>query len=158
MLAAGALWLAVRPKPPTVIRSLVVLPLVNLSAHPDQEYISDGLTEEIINALALTPRLKVVARTSAFQFKGNSVDVRTIGATLGADAVLEGSVRLDGTRLRVTAQLNSSRDGYHYWSHTWEHAMQDLFVVEQEVAHEVVEALGQRGLTVPQVKTAYSQS
>jgi len=153
ILAAIAFYFAVRPKAPAVIRSLVVLPLVNLSPQPEQEYVADGLTEEITNALALTPGLKVVARTSAFQYKGKNVDIRTIGATLGVDAVLEGSVRLDGTRLRVTAQLNSSRDGFHYWSHTWEHGMKDVFNVEQEIAHEVVAALGQsNGTPVPQLK------
>src|ERR1051326_2729956 len=153
LLATGWAWLAFRPTPPSAVRSLAVLPFVNLSQHPDQEYISDGLTEEIINAVALMSGLKVVARTSAFQFKGKNVDVRTIGATLGADAILEGSVRLDGTRMRVTAQLNSTRDGYHYWSHAWEHAMEDVFSVEQQVAREVVEALGQqRGIPIPPVK------
>jgi serine/threonine-protein kinase len=153
ILAMAGLWIAARPKPRAAIRSVVILPFVNLSANADQEYISDGLTEEIINALAVTPGLKVVARTSAFQFKGKNADVRTIGTTLGADAVLEGSVRLDRNRLRVTAQLNSSRDGYHYWSRTWEYPLQDVFGVEQEVARQVVETLRQGSpMPLPQVK------
>src|SRR5438552_9083532 len=96
-------------------RSIVVLPFLNLSNDPDNEYFSDGLTEEITNVLASVPGLRVVARTTAFQYRGQDLDVRTIGSKVAADAVLEGSVRRQGERLRVTAQLISAGDGYHYW-------------------------------------------
>lgn len=134
-------------------RRVVVLPFVNMSANPGTEYLSDGLTEEIINALAPIPGLKVVARTSAFQFKGKNVDIRSIGRTLDVDAVLEGSIRTGGNRLRITAQLNNTRDGYHYWSRTWERSTDDVFAVQQEIAHEVANALGgQNRVPVPRIK------
>jgi len=139
-------------KPPRV-RSLVVLPFVNLSGDPGREYFSDGLTEEVINALAPIPDLRVVARTSSFQFKGKQTDIRVIGRTLGVDAVLEGSVRIDGDRLRVTAQFNDARTGFHYWSRSWDHAAKDVFAVQQQIAREVVEALNQKsGASIPVVK------
>ena len=118
-------------------RSMVVLPFVNLSGEPDQEYFSDGLTEEITNALASIRGLRVVARTTAFQFKGKNLDVRTIGSRVGAEAVLEGSVRRQGDRLRITAQFINARDGYHHWSRAWEKELRDVFEVQQEIAHRV---------------------
>jgi TolB-like protein len=120
------------------LRSIVVLPFLNLSADPDNEYFSDGLTEEITTALAPVPSLKVVARTTAFQFKGQNLDVRTIGSKVGADAVLEGSVRRQGDRLRVTAQLINARDGYHYWSRVWDKDLKDVFEIQREIADGVV--------------------
>ena len=123
------------------IRSLVVLPFLSLDVDPNHEYFSDGLTEEITNALTLIPDLRIVARTTAFQFKGRSLDIREIGEKLSVDAVLEGSVRRQGKRLRITAQLSSTKDGYHYWSRTWERDLKDIFVVQQEIAGKIIETL-----------------
>jgi TolB-like protein/DNA-binding winged helix-turn-helix (wHTH) protein len=135
------------------VRSLVVLPFVNLSGDPGRDYFSDGLTEEIINALAPIPDLRVVARTSSFQFKGKGTDIRKIGATLGVDAVLEGSVRTDGDRVRVTAQFNDARNGFHFWSRSWNHATQDVFAVQQQIALEVFQAINQKsGASIPVTK------
>jgi len=129
------------PKP----RSIVVLPFANISSDPDNEYFSDGLTEEIINALAPVPGLKVVARTTAFQFKGRNRDVRLIGSQVGAEAVLEGSVRRQGERVRITAQMIQARDGYHFWSRAWDRQLRDIFAVQQEIADAIVLALGATG-------------
>jgi TolB-like protein len=126
---------------------------VNLSKDPGQDYFGDGLTEEIINALTPTPGLKVVARTSAFGFKGKNLDIRTVGEQLGADAVMEGSIRIDGDHLRVTAQLNSARDGYHYWSRTWDHQMKDVLAVQNDIAREVAQAMGRSTPAPPQALT-----
>jgi len=134
------------------VRSLVVLPFVNLSGDPGRDYFSDGLTEEVINALAPIPNLRVVARTSSFQFKGKGADIRAIGATLGVDAVLEGSVRMDGDRVRVTAQFNDARNGFHFWSRSWDHAEKDVFAVQQQIAREVFEALSQKSDSIPAIK------
>ena len=95
-----------------------MLPFVNMSADPEQEYFCDGLAEELIDALARLDGLRVVARTSAFQFKGQSLDVAEIGKQLRVRFVLEGSVRKSGNRLRINAQLINTDDGYHVWSET----------------------------------------
>jgi TolB-like protein len=124
------------------LHSIVVLPFLDLSGGPDDDYFSDGLTEEITNALASVPGLKVVARTTAFQFKGQNLDVRVIGSKVGAGAVLEGSVRRQGDRLRITAQLISARDGYHYWSRVWDRELKDVFEVQREIADGVALELG----------------
>ncbi len=115
-----------------------------MSPNADQEYFADGMTEEIINALARLPDLRVVARTSAFAFKGKDVDVRTIGEQLGVRNVVEGSVRRSGERLRVTAQLISVADGYHLWSETYDRDVSDVFAIQEEVATKVAEALSVR--------------
>jgi TolB-like protein/tetratricopeptide (TPR) repeat protein len=115
-----------------------------MSPSGDQEYFADGMTEEIINALARLPDLRVVARTSAFAFKGKGVDIRTIGEQLGVKNVVEGSVRRSGERLRVTAQLISVADGYHLWSETYEREVADVFAIQEEVATRVAEALSVR--------------
>jgi adenylate cyclase len=121
--------------------SLAVLPFVNMSPEPENEYFSDGLTEELINALTAVPRLSVVARTSAFRFKGQAHDIRDIGGQLNVDTVLEGSVRKAGVQLRITAQLISVKDGYHLWSHTFKRELRDIFAVQEEIAEAVREAL-----------------
>jgi TolB-like protein/Flp pilus assembly protein TadD len=115
-----------------------------MSAKGDQEYFADGMTEEIINALARLPDLRVVARTSAFAFKGKDADIRTIGEQLGVRNVVEGSVRRSGDRLRVTAQLISVADGYHVWSETYERDVADVFAIQEEIATRVAEALSVR--------------
>jgi TolB-like protein/Tfp pilus assembly protein PilF len=122
-------------------RSVAVLPFSNLSPEKDQEYFCDGLSEEIINALSHVRELRVVARTSAFAFKGKEIDVREIGERLKVDAVLEGSVRKAGDRLRITAQLVNVADGYHLWSQRFDRALKDVFDIQDEVALEVVDKL-----------------
>lgn len=121
--------------------SIAVLPFAHLSSDPDDEYFCDGLAEEIINALAKIPNLKVAARTSAFLFKGRNADIGTIGRQLGVEAVLEGSVRKSGTRLRVTAQLIKTDDGYHIWSERYDREMRDVFEIQDDISVAVVGAL-----------------
>jgi TolB-like protein/class 3 adenylate cyclase len=144
--AAAALFLARdwRPASPTGPASVAVLPFDDMSPNGDQEYFADGMTEEIINALARLPDLRVVARTSAFAFKGKDADIRTIGERLGVKNVVEGSVRRSGERLRVTAQLISVADGYHLWSETYDRDVADVFAIQEEVATKVAEALSVR--------------
>ncbi len=121
--------------------SIAVLPFANMSADPDQEYFSDGLAEEIINALAQVRGLKVIARTSAFAFKGQNTDVRRIAETLGGATVLEGSVRKAGHRIRVTAQLITARDGSHLGSQRYDRDLEDIFAVQDEIAVAIADAL-----------------
>jgi len=106
-------------------RSLAVLPFANLSADKENEYFSDGLAEEIINALTRLPGLRVIARTSSFSFRGKEVDVRKIGAELDVEHILEGSVRKAGNRIRITAQLVSAADGGHLWSERYDRELTD---------------------------------
>ncbi len=124
-----------------VQQSIAVLPFVNMSADPEQEYFSDGIAEEILNGLAKVPGLPVVARTSAFSFKGQNIDIREVGETLNANHVLEGSVRKAGDRLRITAQLISVADGYHLWSETYDRQMDDIFAIQEEIARAVISEL-----------------
>ena len=121
--------------------SVVVLPFANISRNPDDEYFSDGLAEEIINALAQIPGLKVIARTSAFAFKGQNTDIRKIAEALGVTTVLEGSVRRSGSRLRVTAQLIAAADGTHLWSQRYDRELADVFEVQDEIAQAIASAL-----------------
>ena len=121
--------------------SIAVLPFANLSADKENEYFSDGLTEELINALAQLEGLRVVSRTSVFRFKGATEDVRDIGRKLQVGAVLEGTVRRAGGRLRVTAQLVNVADGYHLWSQRFDREMQDIFDVQDELARAIVRVL-----------------
>ena len=125
--------------PPT--SSVAVLPLTNLSADPEQEYFCDGLTEEIINALAHVDSLRVVARTSSFTFKDKHVDIREIGRKLGVGAIVEGSVRKAGNRLRITAQLVNVGDGYHLWSEKYDRDAEDVFAIQDDVALAIVDNL-----------------
>jgi eukaryotic-like serine/threonine-protein kinase len=122
-------------------RSIAVLPFVDMSEKHDQEYFSDGLSEELINQLARSPELKVIARTSSFQFKGKNEDVRTIALQLGVANLLEGSVRKAGPELRITAQLIRASDGSHLWSQTYDRSLVDIFKVQDEIAGTVAEAL-----------------
>jgi TolB-like protein/predicted Ser/Thr protein kinase len=121
--------------------SIAVLPFANMSRDADDEYFSDGLAEEIINALTQVAGLKVIARTSAFAFKGKNEDVRRIAEALGVTNVLEGSVRRAGTRLRVTAQLIHAADGTHLWSQRYDRELTDVFAVQDEIAAAIVGAL-----------------
>jgi TolB-like protein/tetratricopeptide (TPR) repeat protein len=128
--------------------SIAVLPFVNMSSDIENEYFSDGLTEELISAISNVKSLRVVSRTSVFRFKGKSEDIRKIGAELNADMVLEGSVRKSGDRLRITAQLIDVASGYHTWSRTYRVEIKDLFAVQEEIAHAITATLseGARGL------------
>jgi eukaryotic-like serine/threonine-protein kinase len=121
--------------------SIAVLPFANLSADRDNEYFGDGLAEEIINALAQVEGLKVIARTSAFSFKGKNEDVRHIAQALGVTNVLEGSVRRAGDRIRVTAQLIAAADGTHLWSERYDRPMTDVFAMQDEIANAITTAL-----------------
>ncbi len=118
-----------------------MLPFANLSADKENEYFSDGLAEELINALAHLPGLRVTARTSAFYFKGKEVDAREIGARLNVDHILEGSVRRSGNRIRVTAQLIQAADGYHLWSERFDRELTDVFAVQDEIVGAGVDEL-----------------
>jgi TolB-like protein/Flp pilus assembly protein TadD len=120
---------------------LVVLPFENLSADPDNEYFSDGITEELINALTKVDGLLVTSRTSSFAFKKSHEDVRDIGRKLNVDKILEGSVRKAGNRVRITAQLISSADGYHLWSETFDRDLNDIFEVQDEIARIITNKL-----------------
>lgn len=121
--------------------SIVVLPFINMSADPENEFFADGITEEIINALAQIKELHVVARSSAFSFKGKHVDPRTVGEHLNVRTVLEGSVRTADNRLRITVQLVNAADGYHLWSERYEREMKDVFEIQDEIARSIAERL-----------------
>lgn len=121
--------------------TIAVLPFVNLSADPADEYFSDGLTEELAHALARVPSLRVTARRSAFRFKGQNHDVRQIGRTLGAGKIVEGSVRKLGDRLRIIVQLVNAADGYEVWSGSYDRTVGDVFALQAEVAEAVRTAL-----------------
>ena len=132
---------AAAPVPSVDPHSIAVLPFVNMSADPTQEFFSDGIAEELLNRLAQFPDLKVAARTSAFQFKGKNLDITDIGRRLKVSHVLEGSVRKQGTRLRITAQLIDSTSGFHLWSETYERDASDVFKVQDEIATAIATAL-----------------
>jgi len=121
--------------------SVAVLPFINMSADPENEYFSDGLAEEIINALTHVPGLKVIARTSAFAFKGKQEDIRRIAETLGVAHVLEGSVRKAGSRIRVTAQLVAAADGSHRWSERYDRELADVFAIQDDISQAIASAL-----------------
>ncbi|MFN0112192.1 MAG: tetratricopeptide repeat protein [Blastocatellia bacterium] len=121
--------------------SIAVLPFVNISNDPDNEYFCDGLAEELLNALSKIEALHVAARTSSFSFKGKETDIREIGQKLNVGAVLEGSVRKSGNRLRITAQLINIADGYHLWSERYDRQMEDIFDIQDEISLAIVDAL-----------------
>lgn len=125
----------------TLDRSIAVLPFVNMSSDAEQEWFSDGLTEEILNALARTPDLLVAARTSSFKFKGSKEDIPAIAAALGVAHVLEGSVRRAKDQLRVTAQLIRASDGFHLWSQTYDRNPEEVIAIQEEIAAEIATAL-----------------
>ena len=144
------------PGVPAGAASVAVLPFVNMSSDPEQEYFSDGLSEEILNALARIPGLYVPARTSSFQFKGKSGDVAKFAAMLGVAAVLEGSVRKAGSSVRITAQLINAADGYHLWSQTYDRELKDIFAVQREISDAIAAALRLR--LTPEAKLAAFQA
>lgn len=125
----------------TSVRSIAVLPFVNMSSDKENEYFVDGLTEEILNGLAQISALKVPGRTSSFAFKDKNTDLRQIGNALGVANVLEGSVRKAGDRLRITAQLVRTADGYHLWSQAYDRKLDDVFAIQEEIAQSIAHAL-----------------
>lgn len=137
-------------------KSIAVLPFVNMSSDPENEYFSDGISEEILNALTKVNGLQVSARTSSFSFKGKNEDVRQIGTKLGVATVLEGSVRRSGKRIRITAQLINTADGYHLWSEVYDSDLEDIFQVQDEISLKIVNklkenfAIGQPSKTTPE--------
>ena len=144
----AAAWLAPEPAdaaavslPAPMNPSVAILPFADMSAARDQEYFCDGIAEEIINALTCVRGLQVASRTSSFQFKGRAADVREIGRSLGVTAVLEGSVRRSAERVRITAQLVSSTDGFHLWSESFDRRLEDIFATQSEIARNIVSAL-----------------
>jgi len=139
--AAPAVSERIEPTNQTVEITSAVLPFVNMSSDPEQEYFSDGLSEEILNLLAKIPSLKVIGRTSSFAFKGKNEDLRLIGQALGVNTVLEGSVRKSGHEIRITAQLIDVSDGAHIWSETYNRTLNDIFAVQDDVAAAIIDAL-----------------
>src|SRR5688572_24549031 len=121
--------------------SIAILPFVNVSADPDNEYFCDGLAEELINSLMKLDKLRVAARTSTFAFKGRESDVRYIGQNLNVQTVLEGGVRKSGDRLRITAQLINVADGYQIWSERYDRELADIFEIQDDLALAIVDAL-----------------
>ncbi|HSM68773.1 MAG TPA: tetratricopeptide repeat protein [Xanthomonadales bacterium] len=141
---ADKYWLQQRPEADEALpaeASIAVLPFADMSAEQDQEYFADGISEELLNVLARVPGFHVAGRTSSFAFKGELQDVRKIGDMLGVEHVLEGSVRKAGDRVRITAQLIKTGDGFHLWSDTYDRTLDDIFAVQDEIAQAVVAAL-----------------
>jgi adenylate cyclase len=130
-----------RPSSGAERRSVAVLPFVNMSGDPGDDYLGDGLSEEIMNALVKVPDLRVASRTSAFAYRGASKDVRAIGRELNVSSILEGSVQRSKNRIRVTTQLVSAADGYHLWSERFDGEMEDVFAIEDQIAEKVARAL-----------------
>jgi len=130
---------AVPEKAAEQIPSIAVLPFVNMSSDPEQEYFADGISEEILNSLARVSGLKVAGRTSSFAFKGKNEDLRMIGDALGVANILEGSVRKQGDQVRITAQLIQVEDGFHLWSDTYDRRLDDIFAIQDEIANAILQ-------------------
>lgn len=124
-----------------VTKSIAVLPFVNMTSDPEQEFFSDGISEEILNSLAAVRELKVAGRTSSFAFKGKNEDLRLIGDALGVTHILEGSVRKAGEQVRITAQLIQANNGFHLWSETYDRQLVDVFAIQDEIAGEILKQL-----------------
>ena len=171
VFAAGAWWMGghglLSPAPPA--HSIAVLPFANLSGDPAQDYFSDGLTEELIGALARLPALQVVGRTSSFKFKGSKENSTAIGAKLGVAFLLDGSVRREGNQVRISGQLVDTRTGYERWSQTYDREMTDILATQTSIGQAVAEqlkiallggdiaALSRGGTSVPAAYDAYLQ-
>ena len=121
--------------------SVCVLPFINMSGEPEQEYFSDGITEDIITDLSKVSALSVVARNTAFTFKGQTVDVKEVAKTLGVTYVLEGSVRKAGNRVRITAQMIDGAEGDHVWADRYDRDLEDIFAIQDEISKAIVDAL-----------------
>ena len=122
-------------------KSIAVLPFVNISSDPEQEYFSDDLSEELLNLLAKIPELRVSARTSSFSFKNQNLEIPEIAARLIVAHVLAGSVRKSGNHVRITAQLTNADDGFHLWSESYDRSLDDIFAIQDEIASAVVAQL-----------------
>ena len=122
-------------------KTIAVLPFVNMSASEENEYFSDGMTEEIINALARIRSLRVTSRTSSFFFKNKNIPVRQIGQELKVNTILEGSVRLAGDTLRITAQLIQAEEDFHFWSETWDRKLENIFEIQDEISLLIADKL-----------------
>lgn len=131
------------------VASIAVLPFLNMSVDPENEFLSDGIAEDLITALSRVSGLRVPARTSAFAFKGKTEDIRQIGKILNVEMVLEGSVRKAGNRLRITAQLINVADGFHVWSEQYDQEMADVFAIQDEITRAIVDALKVRFVEMP---------
>jgi TolB-like protein/Flp pilus assembly protein TadD len=142
LIGAVLYWLLAPPR--RTWSSIAVLPFLNLSNNPDSEYMTDGLVEEVTTALAQVEGLQVVARSSAFQFRGKGLDIRAAGRQLGVETVLEGSVRTVGNKVRISAQLIKVADGFHIWSRTWEGDPNDIFAIQDDLTRSVAAALKRR--------------
>ena len=144
-VSIGAFLTALEDDPATAVgarmRSIAVLPFVNASPDPENEYLSDGITDELIDALSKVKGLRVASRTSVFGLKGKVDDVRAVGALLGVSAVIEGTVRRSGDRLRIAAQLSSTDDATLLWSQRFDRTLEDVFALQDEIAHTIVDAL-----------------
>ncbi len=134
----------IKEKNGTEDKTIAVLPFVNMSADPENEYFSDGITEELSNALTKVEGLLVTSRSSSFAFKGKNEDVRRIGEQLGVNTVLEGSVRKAGSKVRITAQLINTADGYHLWSEVYDRKLEDIFEVQDEIARIITNKLREK--------------
>jgi TolB-like protein len=159
LIAVGTLWFIMRDVAPadsgpeaiktadgvaaqeSSNKSIAVLPFVNMSSDPEQEYFSDGISEELLNLLAKNPELKVISRSSAFTFKDKDIDIPAVAERLGVAHVLEGSVRKAGNRVRITAQLIDAETDTHLWSDTFDRELTDIFAIQDEIAGQVVDAL-----------------
>ena len=126
---------------PLLTKTIAVLPFVNISNSAENEYFSDGITEEIINALAKISNLKVVSRTSSFFFKNKNIPVKQIGKELNASVILEGSVRLSGDTIRITAQLIQAEEDFHFWSETWDRKLENIFEIQDEISLLIADKL-----------------
>jgi len=126
------------------VKSIAVLPFVNMSADPENEYFSDGITEEILSALVKVEGLQVTSRTSSFAFKSKNLDAREIGKQLGVSTLLEGSVRRAGNKIRITAQLINAADGYHVWSEVYDRKLEDIFEVQDEISSKIANTLREK--------------
>src|SRR5438132_6103947 len=138
-LFRGELFRASQFNPPE--KSIAVLPFLDLSQTKEQEYFCDGISEEILHALAKVDGLRVVARTSSFSFKGTSVNAREVGEKLNVENVLEGSLRREGKRVRITAELIDARSGFHLWTETYDRELEDIFALQDEITRSIVDAL-----------------
>ena len=136
--------------------SIAVLPFVNMSGDPEQEYFSDGITEEIITALSKTPKLFVIARNSTFTYKGKPVKVQQVGRELGVKYVLEGSVRKAGDKVRITAQLVDATTGHHLWAERYDRDIKDIFAIQDDITKQIITAL-QVKLTVGESARVYER-
>ena len=155
---AGAKAANPAPDSTAITASIAVLPFMDMSENRDQEYFSDGLSEELISLLAQTPQLHVVGRTSAFSFKGKDDDLKLIGQKLGVATLLEGSVRKAGKHVRITVQLINAADGFHLWSETYDRDLTDVYAVQDEIAEAVVAALKVKLLGSPAPSAALHRS